>query len=449
MEKLKASYIAKVSCGELIGADVEIRDIVRDTREVYEGCLFVAIRGERFDGHDFVLDAINAGASAVLVSRELRGVKIAQIVVSDTVEALGKIAEAYIKTLPAKRVCVTGSVGKTTTKEMCAAVLSKSFKTHKTEGNYNNNIGLPLTAFGMDKSHEAAVLEIGTNHFGEILPLAKIASPHVAIITVIGESHLEAFGTKEGVLREKTEVFGGLVDGGVAILNGDDPLLWGIRDSLKHKAVWYGIGNCECDVFGEIVENTAFSSSFKVRGSETLFTLSSGGEHNVRNALSAIAVGRAFGMHDDDIKEGLSSFVNTGMRQKVYELSGVTVIEDCYNANPESMKAAFSLLSEKTCRGKKICVLGDMLELGENAPLLHRKTGEEAGKYADRVLATGDFAKEYMLGAGKDKTEVFDSKEALARRLSEILDVGDMLLIKGSYGTKMWQVIEYLQMEKE
>ncbi len=449
MERLRASYIAKASCGELIGADVEVCGIVRDTREVYEGCLFAAIRGERFDGHDFVCDAIKAGAGAVLVSRKLRDVKISQIVVSDTVEALGKIAEEYIKMLPAKRICVTGSVGKTTTKEMCAAVLGKSFKTHKTEGNYNNNIGLPLTVFGMDKSHEAAVIEIGTNHFGEILPLAKIARPHIAIITVIGESHLEAFGTKEGVLREKTAIFGGLSPDGVAILNGDDPLLWGIRDSLKHKAVWYGIENCECDVFGEIVENTAFSASFKVRGSDTLFTLSSGGEHNVRNALSAIAAGRALGMHDAEIREGLSSFVNTGMRQKVYELSGATVIEDCYNANPESMKAAFSLLSKKTCGGRKICVLGDMLELGENAPLLHRRTGEEAGKYADKILATGDFAKEYMQGAGENKTEIFDNKEALAKRLSEILGAGDMLLVKGSFGTKMWQVIEYLQGEKE
>ena len=449
MEKLRASYIAKASRGELVGTDVEICGIVRDTREVYEGCLFTAIRGERFDGHDFVSDAEKSGARAVLVDRRLEGVKVTQIVVSDTVEALGEIAKEYIKTLPAKRVCVTGSVGKTTTKEMCAAVLGKSFKTHKTDGNYNNNIGLPLTVFGMDKSHEAAVLEIGTNHFGEILPLAKIASPDIAIITVIGESHLEAFGTKEGVLREKTEIFSGLSDSGVAILNGDDPLLWGIRNSLKHKAVWFGINNSECDIFGEIVENTAFSASFKVRGSDTLFTLTSGGEHNVRNALSAIATGRVLGMCDCDIKEGLSSFVNTGMRQKVHELFGVTVIEDCYNANPESMKAAFSLLSESTCTGKKICVLGDMLELGENAPLLHKKTGEEASKYADKVFVTGDFAKEYMLGAGKEKTEIFKNKEALAKRLSEVLTAGDMLLVKGSYGTRMWQVIEYLQGEKE
>ncbi|MBR5543627.1 MAG: UDP-N-acetylmuramoyl-tripeptide--D-alanyl-D-alanine ligase [Oscillospiraceae bacterium] len=449
MEALRASYFAEICGGELFGDDKELSFVVHDNREVLDGSIFVAIRGERFDGHDFLKGAQEAGAAAALVSRRIPEVDIPQIVVQDTVSALGRAAEAYIKTLPAKRLCITGSVGKTTTKEMCAVVLSESFKTHKTAGNYNNNIGLPLTVFGMDKSHEAAVLEIGTNHFGEILPLAKIASPDVALITTIAESHLEAFKTKEGVLSEKTEIFKGLSEDGIAVLNGDDPLLWGYRSKLNHKCVWFGIENKECDVLGEIVENNTFASSFRVKDSDVLFSLPCGGEHNIRDALSAIAVGRVFGMQDAAIARGLSKFVNTGMRQNIYEYNGVRIIRDCYNANPESMRAAFSLLGGPSGSGKKICALGDMLELGDNAAMLHREVGAAAAKNADMIMATGEFANDYKLGAGNDKTQVFADKKEMSDALKNILKPGDTLLVKGSAGTRMWQVLEYLQGEKE
>jgi len=449
MKKLSAALMAKICGGKLVGEDSVISGVVRDNREIKGGELFVAIRGEHFDGHDFVSDATSRGASAALVSRVVEEIGISQIVVDDTVKALGELAKGYLDMLSAKRVCITGSVGKTTTKEMCAAVLSAEFRTHKTQGNYNNNIGLPLTIFGLDETHEAAVLEIGTNHFGEILPLAKIAAPDVAVITTIGASHLEAFGTKEGVLREKTEIFKGVSEEGTVILNGDDPLLWGIRDTIGRKVVWFGLSNVECDVFGEVIKNSAYESSFRVRGSDVEFTLACGGEHNIRDALSAIAVGRAFGMKDDTIASGLSSFKNTGMRQDIYDYNGITVIRDCYNANPDSMCASLRVLRDFECKGKRVCALGDMRELGESAANLHRDVGVCAADCADIVFVTGDFAEEYKNGAGEGKTLVFDSKENLAKKLSEDLCPGDVLLVKGSYGTKMWQVLEYLQGERE
>ncbi|MBQ6901762.1 MAG: UDP-N-acetylmuramoyl-tripeptide--D-alanyl-D-alanine ligase [Oscillospiraceae bacterium] len=449
MENLTAAYIARLCDGTLVGEDADVSAIVRDNREIRGGELFCAICGENFDGHSFVSDAVKKGAAAVLVSKETEGLKAPQIVVDDTVSALGKIAKGYLEALSLHRVCITGSVGKTTTKEMCAAVLSKAFVTHKTQGNYNNNIGLPLTVFGLDKTHEAAVFEIGTNHFGEILPLAKIASPHIAVITTIGSSHLEAFGTKEGVLSEKTEILKGLTENGVAVLNGDDPLLWGIRNTLACKVRWFGTENIECDVFGEILKNGAYESRFGVRGSDTEFMLTCGGEHNVRNALAAIAVGRELGMDDASIAEGLSEFINTGMRQDIYDYNGITVIRDCYNANPDSVRAAIGVLRDADCSGKRICVLGDMRELGENSEKLHREVGTIASAFADVVLVTGEFSHAYKAGATGGNVFVFEDKKALAEKLSEITGPGDAVLVKGSYGTKMWQVLEYLQGERE
>ena len=448
MERLSVAYISQLCRGRLLGEDAYVTGIVRDNREIRGGEMFVAICGEKFDGHDFAYDAEEKGAAAVLVSREISGLRIPQIIVEDTITALGEIAKGYLETLSLRRVCITGSVGKTTTKEMCASVLSAAFQTHKTQGNYNNNIGLPLTVFGLDKSHEAAVFEIGTNHFGEILPLTMIAAPEVAVITTIGASHLEAFGTKEGVLREKTEILKGLTENGVAVLNGDDPLLWGLRGKIPHRVMWFGLENAECDIFGEIISNGAYESTFTVRGSNEKFTIACGGEHNVRDALSAIAVGRALGMDDTAISEGLSAFKNTGMRQDIYEHNGIMVIRDCYNANPDSMRASLSLLRDFGVQGKRICALGDMRELGEGAAEFHRQVGEFAAVCADMIFVTGEYAESYFDGAG-EKCIICEDKKSLAVKLSKHIKAGDALLVKGSYGTKMWQVLEYLQGERE
>ena len=445
METLCASKIAEFCKGRLAGGDAAVCGISRDNREIKRGELFVALCGERFDGHDFVPDAEKRGAAAALVSREVSGLSIPQIVVSDTLAALSDLARGYLAGMQAKRVCITGSVGKTTTKEMTASVLSAKYRTHKTEGNYNNNIGLPLTILNMEKAHEAAVFEIGTNHFGEILPLAELAAPEVAVITAIGDCHLEAFKTKDGVLKEKITLLDGLSEGGTAVLNGDDPYLWSMRGKLSHKTVWIGKSNPECDVFAEITYQSADEMRFKVRGSEEEFIINCGGVHNVGNALLAIGVGRELSLSDAQIAKGLYEFRNTGKRQLVYKIGGVTVIEDCYNANPDSMKAAISVLASSKAPGRRICVLGDMLELGENAEKFHKEVGAAAGKVADAVFTKGGFSEAYAEGAGKEKTRIFENSEEIANALCGYLRDGDVLLVKGSYGTRMWQVLDALK----
>ncbi len=445
MESLSASKIAEFCKGRLAGADAAVCGISRDNREIKQGELFVALCGERFDGHDFALDAEKRGAAAALVERELSALSIPQIIVSDTLTALSDMACGYLSEMRARRVCITGSVGKTTTKEMTASVLSAKYKTHKTEGNYNNNIGLPLTILNMEKSHEAAVLEIGTNHFGEILPLAKLASPEVAVITAIGDCHLEAFKTKEGVLKEKLTLLDGLAENGTAVLNGDDPYLWSMRDKIAHRTLWVGKSNSECDIFAKITYESADEMRFSLRDSDEEFIINCGGVHNVGNALLAIGVGRVLSLSDKQIAKGLYEFKNTGKRQLVYTIGGVTVIEDCYNANPDSMKAAISVLASSDAAGRRICVLGDMLELGENAESFHKEVGKAAGKVADALFVKGVFSASYAEGAGKEKTRIFANSEEIATALCEYLRDGDVLLVKGSYGTKMWQVLDALK----
>lgn len=447
MERMAASKIAKLCGGKLTGDDVFASGVVRDSREVCGGELFVAIRGENFDGHDFLQTAAQSGAAAALVSKVNKSLSIPQIEVSDTLAALSKLSCGYMDEMPARRVCVTGSVGKTTTKEMIASVLSTTYKTHKTHGNYNNNIGLPLTILGMSGDDEAAVLEIGTNHFGEILPLAKLASPEIAVITKIGDCHLEAFGTRNGVLREKLDILKGLIPGGVAVLNGDDELLWKQREKLSCKTLWFGIKNPECDVCGVIKRCGAESADFSVRGSSVEFHIPCGGEHNVCNALAAIAVGRLLGVSDVKSAEGLSVFKNTGMRQDIYEYNGVTIIRDCYNASPDSMRASLLILKDIECSGRRVAALGDMRELGKMRDELHAEIGGFAAECADKIFVWGESAEMYAKSAG-GKAEVFPDKAELSRALREYLREGDALLVKGSYGTGMWQVLEYLQSER-
>ncbi len=447
MERMAASKIAKLCEGNLAGADAFVNGVVRDNREVRGGELFVALRGENFDGHDFVENAAQSGAAAALVSTVDKNLSIPQIEVRDTLAALSKLACGYRDEMPARRVCVTGSVGKTTTKEMIASVLSTTYKTHKTHGNYNNNIGLPLTILNMSKADEAAVLEIGTNHFGEILPLAELASPEIAVITKISDCHLEAFGTRDGVLREKLDILKGLVPGGNAVLNGDDELLWAQRGKLPCKVLWFGIKNPECDVYGVIEKCGADSADFSMRGSLAKFHITCGGEHNVCNSLAAIAVGRLLGISDEKAAEGLCAFKNTGMRQDVYEYNGITIIRDCYNASPDSMRAALLLLKSMECTGRRVAALGDMRELGVMSDALHAEIGQFAADCADKIFVWGEAADMYAKGAN-GKAEVFSDKDKLSEALCKYLLKGDALLVKGSYGTRMWQVLEYLQSER-
>lgn len=445
----QAAGFCGADCGNLPHA--EITGISKDNRVVKSGDLFVAIRGECFDGHDFIKSAEEAGAAAVLAERRIEDVSVPQLIVADTVKALGDIAYGYRRMLGVKVIGITGSVGKTTTKEMTAGVLSRKLYTHKTLGNLNNLIGLPFSVFGINKSHEAAVLEMGTNRFGEISRLSEIACPDIAVITCIGEAHIEFFGSRRGVLRAKLEITDGLKPDGVLVLNGDDELLWDLKGKLPFKTIYFGVENSDADVFGSLVSGDIDGLKFRVRGFDTEFYLPCGGMHNIKNALSAICVAMNFNIDERDIAAGLSDFVNTGYRQKIIGYAGFTVINDCYNANPDSMLAALDLLCG--CTGRRIAVLGDMLELGEACAAAHYNTGMAAASRCDMLVVCGENAKYYKYGASDagmnlDGILTFDTVEKLLERISGLIQCGDTVLVKGSRGMRMERIVNRLTEEE-
>lgn len=458
MEQLTLEQVASF-CGAEIKPeyqDVYVNGISRDNRCVNPGDLFVAIRGEKFDGHAFVKEAAKAGAVAALVSEPVDDVPVPALLVEDTVLALQAIAGNYRKLFgDIKVVGITGSVGKTTTKEMCSSVLSKGLYTLKTQGNLNNDIGLPFTVMGLNYSHQAAVLEMGANHFGEISRLTKVAMPDIAVITAIGQAHMEFFKSKDGVRKAKLEIIEGLKPGGTLVLNGDDPMLWELKGNLDVNTLYCGIHNPECDIFAEVLERNSESISFTVKSiPEISFRIPCGGIHNLQNALLAVAVGQLAGCSAQQIRDGLESFANTGERQKILKFSnGVTVISDCYNAGPDSMRAALNVLGEAECRGRKIAVLGDMLELGEHSADAHFEVGSLAASKADLIFAAGNWAGSVKNGAAekgfsKENIYIFKTVPELAHELKEKLNSGDMLLVKGSRGMRMEQIVAELSEEK-
>ena len=452
MEMLTLDQLARF-CGAESGAGyekIQITGISRDNRAVKPGDLFVAIQGASFDGHEFVNQAAAAGAAAALVSKRMEHCPVPTLLVEDTVKGLQDIAREYRGLFDVQVVGITGSVGKTTTKEMCACVLSQGLCTLKTQGNLNNDIGLPFTVMNLNKKHQAAVLEMGANHFGEIARLTRIARPDIAIITAIGESHIEFLGSKDGVRRAKLEILEGLSPDGMIILNGDDPMLWELKGKLRMRTIYCGIENEESDVFGELMGSDAENIRFSVRGYEgRSFHIRCGGLHNLRNALMAIAVGAQFGRSVDQIAEGLESFVNTGPRQKILQKDGVTIISDCYNASPDSMRAALEVLRDAKCPGRKIAALGDMLELGEHAPRAHFEVGKCASECADMVCAAGEWARITLDGAKAggvqaENARYYQTVPAMAQALQQELADGDILLVKGSRGMRMEQIVELL-----
>lgn len=452
MEMLSLDQIARF-CGARVKdtyQDISITGISRDNRMVKPGDLFIAIKGACFDGHDFVRQAAEAGAAAALVSTPMPELPIPALLVEDTIAGLQAIARRYRELFGVRVVGITGSVGKTTTKEMCASVLSEGLYTLKTQGNLNNDIGMPFTVMGLNKSHQAAVFEMGANHFGEIARLTRIARPDIAVITAIGESHIEFLGSKQGVRRAKLEILEGLAPDGTLILNGDDPMLWELRDRLSVKTLYCGMKNEDCDIFGESLGQDPENIRFAVRGLPGVsFHIHCGGAHNLQNALIAVAVGKLFGLDTQQIGRGLESFVNTGARQKLLRLDGATIISDCYNASPDSMRAALTVLGESKCHGRKIAALGDMLELGVHAPRAHFEIGKYAACCADMVLAAGQWSKNTLEGAvegGMDPecARRFDTVPEIGKALKRELSDGDVLLVKGSRGMRMEQVISVL-----
>ena len=444
-------------CGGKVSAQFENLCVSRmqsDSRKVRRGDLFVALRGEKVDGHDFAETAITHGAVAALVSRPISE-KLPSIEVEDTLRAYGAIAAGYRRMTGVKVVGITGSVGKTTTKEMTASVLEAAFRTAKTEGNHNNNLGLPMTIMDMPDDTEVAVLEMGMNHSGEMEYLSSIARPDLAIITNIGTMHIEHLGTREGILQAKLEIMRGMPDSGLGVFNGDEPLLWNIRAAGTHKKYYYGIENHACDVTASDIVELDDGVRFQVRGFGQQFELFVPmlGRHAVYNALAATTTGLLLGVPPEKIQSRFSSFHNTGMRQKIYEKNGVTIIEDCYNAGPESTEAALEVLAGIKTKGRRIAVLGDMLELGNRSAAEHYRIGRLAVGKADLLLTYGEHSVRTLTGAitggmSPKNTDHFDTHEDMARMLKMRVSEGDVILFKGSRGMRMEKVLQLFLEEK-
>ena len=457
MKELTLKQIADW-CGGKVSARFEHLRVSRmqsDSRKVRSGDLFVALKGAKADGHDFAETAINHGAVAALVSRPISE-KLPSIEVEDTLRAYGEIAAGYRKLTGVKVVGITGSVGKTTTKEMTASVLEAAYHTAKTEGNHNNNLGLPMTIMDMPENTEVAVLEMGMNHSGEMEYLSDIARPDLAIITNIGTMHIEHLGTREGILQAKLEIMRGMPDDGAGVFNGDEPLLWNIRAIGKHKKYYYGIENHACDVTATDIVELDDGVRFVVHGFGQQFELFVPmlGRHAVYNALAATTVGLLLGVKPEQIQARFSSFHNTGMRQKIYVKNGVTIIEDCYNAGPESTEAALDVLAGIKTDGRRIAVLGDMLELGNRSAAEHYRIGRLAVGKADLLLTYGEHSVRTLTGAitggmNPKNTDHFDTHEAMAHMLKMRVSEGDVVLFKGSRGMRMEKVLQLFLDDKK
>lgn len=432
-------------CGGKVAPEYEaikVCGIQSDSRKVQPGELFLALRGERVDGHDYIPAAKGKGAVAALVSQESG--ELPCIVVENTLRAYGEIARHYREMLSFKVVGITGSVGKTTTKEMIASVLARDFKLFKSAGNHNNDIGLPMTILDTPEDTELLVAELGTNHPGEISYLSAIAQPDYAVITNIGTTHIEYLGSREGILKEKLDILRASLKNTVGIFNGDEPLLWNVRGLGDHKKYYYGIDNPDCDVVASGIQELEDGVRFHVSGFGHEFELfvPALGRHMVYNALAAATVGLLLEVKPETMQNELSIFQNTGMRQKVYEKNGMTIIEDCYNAGPESTEAALGVLASIKTSGKRIAVLGDMLELGNRSSAEHYRIGRIAAQKADLLLTYGAHSVRTVTGAitggmPPKHAEHFDTHEDLARVLKMRAGEGDVILFKGSRGMKM------------
>ena len=428
-------------CGGTI--DPKYKDITffganNDSRKIQAGQLFVALQGER-DGHDYIPAALEKGAGAVLCTH-CDG-DYPAIVVENTRLALGEIARQERQRIGCKVVGITGSVGKSTTKEMVAAVLADTYRVNKTPENHNNDIGMPMAILAMPEDTEIAVLEMGMNHFGEIAYLTGIAKPDVAVIVNIGTMHIEHLGSMEGILRAKLEILEGLGENGRIVLNGDDPLLWNLHNTLD-RVTYFGDSNTECSVFATDVaeENGKLTFQVNMPDDHVVVTLPLEGLHYVPDALAAISVGLHFGITGENIGKALADFRNMDGRQEIFKAGEYTIIKDCYNAGPESMAAALAVLGSKS--GRRIAVLGDMLELGVCAQAEHYRVGRFAAEKADLLFAYGPNGDRVLSGAitggmPSAAVRVFADREKLVEALKQVVKPGDVLLFKGSHGMRM------------
>lgn len=441
--------VAAVTGGQIIhnGADVPIQGISTDSRTLQAGDLFIPLRGERFDGHDYLAQAVRHGAAACLSEEVVVGLNIPVVQVRDTLLALGDLAAAVRSRFSAPVIGITGTSGKTTTKEMLAAILSRTGPGLKSAGNFNNLIGVPLTLFGLGREQQWAVIEMGMSARGEIARLAQIAAPQIGIITNVGAAHLEQLGGISGVARAKGELFIHLPAGGTAIVNADDPEICQLPLANGVRRLLFGIAP-EAQVRASQVRAVDGMVNFLLHlpGTDVPVCLPLPGRHNVQNALAAAAAAWTLGVAATDIAAGLAEFKPCPGRMELMELPGdLVLLEDSYNANPLSMRAALDALYDLGRPGRRIAVLGDMLELGQAARDLHHEVGALVASRADWLFTLGDLAGEIAAGAAAhglpaERIIAASTVDELLDHLQPLLQSGDRLLIKGSRGMRMERV---------
>jgi len=453
MKPLKISEVAKAVGGKVNNTEIADRMIVGvsfDTREAMEDKIFVPLKGENVDGHNFLHEAMKCGAACVFSEIETY---VDAIMVEDAAQALKDLAEYYRSLFDVKVVGITGSNGKTSTKDMIAAVLAEKYNVVKTIGNFNNEIGLPTTIFNIDDNTDVVVLEMGMNHSGEISRLSKIARPDYAIITNIGVAHIENLGSQEGIFKAKSEILDYLAPDGKVYLCGDDNFLIRYRDRKNFTFYGYGMRNTyrANDIEGGGLDSSQYTVLMKT--GETLEVyVPTPGKHMVLNSLAAVAVGEELGLSPAQIANGIKKFKSSGMRMNVIETNGgMHVIDDCYNASPDSVKAALDVLIQAS--GNTIAILGDMLELGEQSYDMHFEIGAEAARLCiDTIICVGEESEatyegaynEFRSGASNSQIIYFNSKDDCLAQLGTFVKAGDTILVKASRGMRFEDIVNKL-----
>ncbi len=458
MKNMTLENIATACNGQLVCKEeqkhIQIKGAVLDSRLVEEGYLFLATKGEKVDGHSFISQVIEKGAVCVICEKVPQNANIAYILVEDSFEALKKVAMFYRENLTIPVIGVTGSVGKTTTKEFISSVLSVRYNVLKTEGNFNNEVGLPLTILKIRQEHQVAVVEMGINHFGEMHRLSEIAKPDICVMTNIGQCHLEFLGSREGILKAKSEIFDFMNPEGYVCINGEDDMLSTIQEVHGNAPVTFGM-TMKNDIYvTDVKSHGIFGSDATIFMYDETFDvhISLPGEHMVMDALAATCVGSLLGLNAEEIKEGIENVKPVGGRSNLIVLENRVIIDDCYNANPVSMKAAIDLLKQADTR--KVAILGDMFELGSNEHKMH----DEIGKYVveadiDVLVCVGELSENMYQGAAKFKEET-GKKTLIYHRnstteaiggLFDIVEKGDTILVKASHGMHFSRIVDALQ----
>lgn len=454
MKGMTPQKLAEVCGGRYTGPEAEgaqeITCLVTDNRQIEAGGMFVAIKGEKVDANRFIPATYEAGALCCMSEDAPGDMTKPYIQVASCLQALKDMAAYYRTQCQVKIVGITGSVGKTTTKEMLASVLSRHYHTLKTQGNFNNEIGVPLTLFRLREEHEVAIVEMGISDFGEMARLTAMVKPDLCVITNIGQCHLEQLGDRDGVLRAKTEIFQGLSEQGTVYLNGDDDKLVTVREVHGRSPVFFGIGK-QNTVYPENMSSKGLAGTemdVVIQGRRFHVQVPLPGMHMVTNALAAAAIGVDLGLSDEEIAEGIQAFRPVDGHSSIFETDRFTVMDDCYNANPVSMRAGLDVLAEVSER--KVAILGDMFELGEAEEQMHYDIGVyAAGKGIDLLIFIGDLAKQYALGACSvspaQTMQYFTTQEEAQMALPSLLKNGDAIFVKASHGMHFEKIVATLR----